>query len=111
MNAMESMVGDLDTWIPDIWWGTHTWWGTHMHGGEPTHMAAWPAFVGRQVRGPRGVRPLDHVCGLMWAPCHGQVPHNVSGIQVSRSPTMDFMVSMDSISLISLFTNRLVYSD
>ena len=40
---MESMVGDLDTWIPDTWRGTHTWWGAHIHGVEPTYMVAWPA--------------------------------------------------------------------
>ena len=49
MDTMESMVGELDTWILDTWWRTHTWWGAHIHGRQPTYMVAWLALLGGQV--------------------------------------------------------------
>ena len=51
MDTTESMVGDLDTWIPDTWLGTHRGWKAHIHGGEPADIVAWPALVGGQVGG------------------------------------------------------------
>ena len=89
MDIMESIVGDLDTWIPDTWWGTHTcphtWWGADMHGG----LASFSEGPGW---GPGGrTEPKA---------CPGS--HHVSGIQVSRSPTMESMVSMESICLFRL---------
>ena len=62
MDTMESMGGDLDTWIPggwipDTWWGIHTWWRAHTRGGEPTNMVAWAALVKDQV-GRQGARRL-----------------------------------------------------
>ena len=87
MDTMESVVGDLDTWhmvrnpymvgSPHTWWLGQLWWGARLggQGWAPHHM---------------------------WFPHHVWVPHHVSGIQVSRSPAMDSMVSMGSISLFRL---------
>ena len=101
MDTMESMAVDLDTWIPDTWWGTHTWWEARIHGVEPTFMVAWPAsqpaLVGGQVGGPGGRagpardprlpgRQATMYVGstpCMWAPHHVWVP---TMYQVSRYP-------------------------
>ena len=65
MDAMESMVGDLDTWIPDTWWGTHTWLGAHIHGVEPTYMVAKPGgqpdFQRRASAAPGNLKPSINV--------------------------------------------------
>ena len=37
------MLGVLNTWIPDTWWGINTWWAAHIHCVEPTYIVAWPA--------------------------------------------------------------------
>ena len=75
MDTMESRVVDLDTWIPDTWWGTHTWWGAYIHGGELTYMVAWQLWWGLRL-GFQTARPLapnlathqswpsHHLCGL-----------------------------------------------
>ena len=57
MDTMESMVGDLDTWMPDTWWATHTWWAAHIHGVEPTCMVDWPASRPALVGGQGGAGP------------------------------------------------------
>lgn len=73
MDTMELMVGDLDTWIPDAWSGTHTW-GVHTHGGEPH------TWWGAHIHGGFGF-PTTNQVSRHSGPHHGL--HDTHGIDES----------------------------